>query len=271
MGGAEGCACAGPDLTGGPCRGHPVLVAFRQLSLPGGGDSDTFTGMAEFSSEAKHLKGGLMLKRPDWEYWGKMRDLSLRDALVLSLNLCPHSYNHENKSGRARKFAKRYFINLQIVRSNIYSSDWVVGRICKKEFDIDTSFTTVDFPKFCKWAFDVVKFADLPDQMKNLGSHFRSPSPPSTSVAKPEPSSVSHQTKGGRRDMLSSVIDKARSMTDNPDKWQEVWPILCRLAEGKHPPLIGVADTSVKYQDGDTVKFLTKDNFRKRVGRLVCP
>jgi hypothetical protein len=65
------------------------------------------------------------------------------------------------------------------------------------------------------------------------------------------------------------VIDKARGAADNPDKWQEVWPRLCELAEDKVLPLIGVADTSVKYQDGDIVKILNKDNFRKRMVRLV--
>jgi len=109
-----------------------------------------------------------MLKPPDWDYWGRMRDVTLRDALVLSLNLCPNSYNHEIKSKRAQKFAQRYLSNLQIVKSHIYGSDWLVGRVAKAEFDVDASFRTVDLPKFCKWAFSVVKLNGLPDQMKRL-------------------------------------------------------------------------------------------------------
>ena len=110
-----------------------------------------------------------MLKSPDWEYWGRMRDVTLRDALVLSLNLCPNAYNHETESTKAKKFAQRYLSNLQIVKSHIYGSDWLVGRVSKKEFDVDAAFTTVDLPKFSKWAFDVVKLVDLPEQMKLLG------------------------------------------------------------------------------------------------------
>jgi hypothetical protein len=210
-----------------------------------------------------------MLKLPDWEHWGRMRDVTLRDALVLSLNLCPNSYAHEIKSRKEQKFAQRYLNNLHIVKSHIYGSDWLVGRVAKAGFDVDASFTTVDLPKFCKWAFGVVKLVELPDQMKRLGDPDWTPPNLPPAVVKPETPSTSHQIESGRKDILSPVIDKARSEASNPDKWQEVWPILCGFAEAKARPLIGVADTSVKYQDGDIVKFLSKENFRKRMQRLV--
>lgn len=82
-----------------------------------------------------------MLKSPDWEYWGRMRDVTLRDALLLSLNLCPNTYNHETTSIKAQKFAQRYLDNFQIVKSHIYCSDWLVGRVSKKEFDLNVTFT----------------------------------------------------------------------------------------------------------------------------------
>lgn len=210
-----------------------------------------------------------MLKSPDWEYWGRMRDVTLRDALVLSLNLCPNAYNHENKSRKAKKFAKQYQANLQIVKSHIYGSDWLVGRVSKTEFDVDTAFTTVDFPKFCRWAFEDVELVGLPEQMKRLGDPNGVAQRRNSEVVGPETKPYSQQIKGGRTDILSPVIDKARSAADNPNKWQEVWPRLCELAEDKVVPLIGVADTTVKYQDGDIVKILSKDNFRKRMVRLI--
>ena len=98
-----------------------------------------------------------------------MRDVTLRDALVLSLNLCPNAYNHETESTKAKKFAQRYLSNLQIVKSHIYGSDWLVGRVSKKEFDVDVAFTTVDFPKFCRWAVTDVQLVDLPQEMRILG------------------------------------------------------------------------------------------------------
>lgn len=211
-----------------------------------------------------------MLRLPDWEYWGRMRDVTLRDALVLSVNLCPNSYSHESKSRKAQKLAKRYLSNLQIVKSHIYGSNWLVGRVSKNEFDVDTAFTTVDLPKFCKWAFNVVQLADLPDEMKRLGDPDWTPLHSEPEVVKPEATNMSHRVEGGRRDILSPLIDKARSAADNPDNWQEVWPRLCELAGNKTPPFIGVAETSVKYQDGDVVKILSKDNFRKRMGRLIA-
>lgn len=210
-----------------------------------------------------------MLESPDWEYWGRMRDVTLRDALVLSLNLCPNAYNHETKSRKAQKFATRYLGNFQIVKSHIYGSDWLVGRVSKTEFDVDTAFTTVDLPKFCRWAFDVVKLVGLPEQMKRMGDPDWVAPQSAPAVVERETPPTSRQITGGRSDILSPVIDKARSAADNPDKWQEVWPRLCELAEKKALPLIGVADTSVKYQDGDIVKILNKDNFRKRMTRLI--
>jgi hypothetical protein len=198
-----------------------------------------------------------------------MRDVTLRDALVLSLNLCPNSYNHENKSRKEEKFAKRYLRNLQIAKSHIYAADWLVGRVSKKEFDVDIAFTTVDLPKFCKWALEVVKLVDLPEQMRKMGDPDWVAPRITASVVEPETQPSSRQIKSVRRDILSPVIDKARGAADNPNKWQEVWPRLCELAEAKVLPLIGVADTSVKYQDGDIVKILNKDNFRKRMERLI--
>jgi hypothetical protein len=210
-----------------------------------------------------------MLKLPDWEYWGRMRDVTLRDALVLTLDLCPNSYNHETKTSKEKKFAQKFLSNLQITKSHIYGADWVVGRVSKQEFDVDTAFTTVDLPKFCKWAFGVVKLVDLPEKMKQLGDPNWNAPLCTPAAIEPVTPPVTRKIKGGRRDILSPVIDKARSAVDNPNNWQEVWPRLCELAEDKVAPLIGVADTSVKYQDGDIVKILSKDNFRKRMGRLI--
>ena len=210
-----------------------------------------------------------MLELPDWEYWGRMRDITLRDALVLSINLCPNLYSHEQDSDEAKDMAQKYWNNLNIAKSHIYGSDWLVGKVSKTEFDVDTAFTTVDLPKFCKWALEVVKLVDLPEQMRKMGDPDWVAPRITASVVEPEPPPTSRQIKGGRRDILSPVIDKARGAADNPDKWQEVWPRLCELAEDKVLPLIGVADTSVKYQDGDIVKILNKDNFRKRMVRLI--
>lgn len=110
-----------------------------------------------------------MLELPDWEYWSRMRDISLRDALVLSINLCPNEYNHEQDSDEAKDSAQKYWNNLQIAKSHIYGSDWLVGRVSKKEFDVDAAFTTVDLPKFSKWAVTDVKLVGLPQEMRILG------------------------------------------------------------------------------------------------------
>ena len=55
-----------------------------------------------------------MLELPDWGYWGRLKSVTLRDALVLSAGLCPHKYNHENTNEIELEYAQKYWDNLQI-------------------------------------------------------------------------------------------------------------------------------------------------------------
>ena len=110
-----------------------------------------------------------MLELPNWEYWGRMQDITLRDALVLSINLCPNSYNHEIESELEQQYAHRYWHHFQIAKSHIYTAPWLIGRVAKRELDVDAAHTTIDFRKFCKWAVEDVQLADLPHEMQILG------------------------------------------------------------------------------------------------------
>jgi hypothetical protein len=110
-----------------------------------------------------------MLELPNWEHWGRIRDITLRDALVLSINLCPNSYGHENSNKVERLYAEKYWHHFQIAKSHIFGSTWVIGRVAKCSFDVDAAHTTIDFPKFCNWAVEDVQLADLPHEMRILG------------------------------------------------------------------------------------------------------
>ena len=111
-----------------------------------------------------------MLELPDWEHWGRLRTMSMRDTLVLSIGLCPHKYNHEKTDATELSYAQKYWDNLQIAKNHVYESDWLVGRVAKQEGDVDTTYTEVDFEKFCVWAASVLNLADLPPEMLAIGN-----------------------------------------------------------------------------------------------------
>jgi hypothetical protein len=111
-----------------------------------------------------------MLELPDWGYWGRLKTVALRDALVLSTGLCPHKYNHEKTDDIELTYAQQYWDNLQIARNHVYGSDWVVGRVAKEDFDIDCNNTVVDLTKFCIWAATVAEFQSFPSEMVIIGN-----------------------------------------------------------------------------------------------------
>jgi hypothetical protein len=115
------------------------------------------------------LEGARMLELPDWEHWGRIKTLSLRDALVLSINLCPINYNHENSDEIEFEYAKKYWQNLQIAKNHVYDAEWLVGKVAREDSDIDLCLTNVDLCKFSYWALNVVHISELPTEMEILG------------------------------------------------------------------------------------------------------
>ena len=110
-----------------------------------------------------------MLELPDWGYWGRLKTVTLRDALVLSTGLCPHKYNHENTNEIELEYAQKYWDNLQIAKNHVYENDWVVGKVVREDFDVDVAQTSVNFEKFCQWAYLTVQLSELPTEMQILG------------------------------------------------------------------------------------------------------
>lgn len=110
-----------------------------------------------------------MLELPDWGYWGRLKFVSLRDALVLASGLCPHKYNHENTNSIELSYAQKFWDNLQIAKNQIYEADWVVGKVATEDFDVDFNNTIVDLKLFCIWAATVVELNDLPSEMVIIG------------------------------------------------------------------------------------------------------
>ena len=111
----------------------------------------------------------LMLELPEWGYWGRLKTVALRDALVLSIGLCPNKYNHENTNTTELFYAQKYWDNLQIAKNHVYENDWVIGKVAKEDFDIDFNNTLVDLKKFCVWASTIVELNELPPEMVIIG------------------------------------------------------------------------------------------------------
>lgn len=213
-----------------------------------------------------------MLDLPDWNHWGRLKTVSLRDALVLTIGLCPHKYNHENIESTELLYAHKYWDNLQIAKNHIYESDWVVGKIVKKDFDVDVSQTHVNLEKFCKWALQDVQLTELPTEMEILGgAQFSAAVLDNKAVEKLDlhPHSFKNQSTGLRRDILTAVFESAWTHLNFTKDWQPVWVRLCEMADKAHPPFVECVEDSIKYKDAGEIKFLTKDAVRGRVRRLL--
>ena len=110
-----------------------------------------------------------MLELPDWDHWGRLKTVSLRDALVLSVNLCPDRYNHENSNEIEFGYARKYWQNSQIAKNHVYDAEWLVGKVAREDSDIDLRLTNVDLCKFSYWALNVAHISELPTEMEILG------------------------------------------------------------------------------------------------------
>ena len=110
-----------------------------------------------------------MLELPDWDHWGRLKTVSLRDALVLSVNLCPDRYNHENSDEIEFGYARKYWQNSQIAKNHVYDAEWLVGKVAREDSDIDLRLTNVDLCKFSYWALNVAQISELPTEMEILG------------------------------------------------------------------------------------------------------
>jgi len=213
-----------------------------------------------------------MLELPDWEYWGRLKFVPLRDALVLSTGLCPHKYDHENNDPTELSYAQRYWDNLQVAKNHVYDCDWVVGRVAKEDFDVDVINTVVDLNKFCKWALQDVQLRGLPTEMEILGGADFSACSANYEITDDSANSnrsKKNQLHGARRDILTSIFDSAWEHVGFATNWQRTWIRLCELADKSQPPFVECVDDTIKYKDGGEVKFLTKNAVRGRVRRLV--
>ena len=206
----------------------------------------------------------LMLELPDWGYWGRLKSLTLRDALVLSAGLCPHKYNHENTNAIELTYAQKFWDNLQITKSQIYESSWVVGKVATEDFDVDFNNTVVDLKGFCIWAATVVELHDLPPEMVVIGDLLL--------VTQTQAEDLQHQRrnhsndevwKGLARELALKIREKSTaggfflSLDDLADRIEEDFA-------NRNPPIVGtnghrLKATTIKRHALNGLKIATQD------------
>lgn len=106
--------------------------------------------------------------------------------------------------------------------------------------------------------------------------HFTEPARPASvhEQGKQTAGVLIHTTKRNRTSHLGAAIKEAARRAIDPTDWVSAWDAFVAMAQGNErpPPLLGYAEgEGVKYQTDNgsvQVKFLTRDAFRKRFGRL---
>lgn len=77
-----------------------------------------------------------------------------------------------------------------------------------------------------------------------------------------------HKIKN-RSQILDAEISLAKSKALNIEDVSSVWNELVKLANIKTGCLLGLDEKSIKYQDGDEVKFFSKRNLSERMSRAI--
>lgn len=105
------------------------------------------------------------LKRPDWSHWSKLTEVTLWQALLLALDICPNTYHHKhNDIGHDNQH--KYWAHQNIANNEIQSKsvDWVTH---KPRGLFKAQDTFVNFSLFVKWYLEQISI-NVPDEFKRL-------------------------------------------------------------------------------------------------------
>lgn len=126
-------------------------------------------------------------KRPNWEHWTRLGSVTLNQAILLSLDVCPiwykdyiihYRHTHDSKDYRPNyeddeidsiikvdNYIETEFSNrLQVVKSWVFEQDWILdkGYFTPEEINKDTQ---VDLKKFFLSAFTLMRFDNEYDEI----------------------------------------------------------------------------------------------------------
>jgi hypothetical protein len=105
------------------------------------------------------------LKRPDWSYWSKLTEVTLWQALLLALDVCPNTY-HSKHEDIGIDNQHKYWAHQTIANNEMQSKsvNWVTH---KPRGLFSAQDTYVNFALFVKWYLERVSI-DAPDEFKRL-------------------------------------------------------------------------------------------------------
>lgn len=126
-------------------------------------------------------------ERPDWNHWTRMGSVTLRDAILLTLDVCPHWYEYyianrvymldsgacssslsEGEDYSTYKvfdyIEKEYSIRLQVVQSWAFNQNWFIDKKDFTQKEINGK-VLVDLKNFFLAAFNQMKFSNEYDDI----------------------------------------------------------------------------------------------------------
>ena len=104
-------------------------------------------------------------QRPDWSLWSRSTEVTLWEALLLALDVCPHTYHHRHHDIGSDN-QHRYWAHQTIANNEIESKavDWVTH---KPRGLFSAQDTYVNFSLFAKWYLERISL-NAPDEFKRL-------------------------------------------------------------------------------------------------------
>jgi hypothetical protein len=107
----------------------------------------------------------IALKRPDWPYWSKLTEVTLWQALLLALDVCPNTYHNKHEDigidNQHKFWAHQTIANNEIQSKSV---DWVTH---KPRGLFSSQDTYVNFALFVKWYLERISI-NTPDEFKRL-------------------------------------------------------------------------------------------------------
>ncbi len=105
------------------------------------------------------------LQAPDWSHWKRLNEVTLWQAILLSMNVCPNNYA---PGSNICPIADHKFWSVQLIAHEWIKTkrvDWVTSR---GPYVLDSQWIFIDLPKFVVWFSEVVGSINSPDEFKRL-------------------------------------------------------------------------------------------------------
>ena len=240
--------------------------------------------------------------QPDWLHWRRLGSITLKEAILLSLDICPdwydgyivhHVHNLDNVDYPSRLteseeksvfkvfdyIESEYSTRLQVVQSWAFNQDWIIE---KKDFtpkDINENML-VDLKKFFQASFNQMGFCNEYDEIPSdlyvnvglkddSGLNHLSPISSSQSDWKLKPESELKRF-GGYRDALYETVKEL--FKENPNQKPSARLVKAKWDKNKPSDIYEVLTDEFKYLNNFyVVKTVSWISLGKAISNLLIP